>query len=113
MIARTVTVRLPTPHTKQDQFIESGAKRIVVRAGRRGGKTVGVGVRAVKKFLAGRRQLYAAPTAEQIGRFWVTICRALAEPIEAGVFRKNESEHTIELVGTEQRIKAKTAWNAD
>jgi hypothetical protein len=29
------------------------------------------------------------------------------------VFRKNESDHTIELVGTEQRIKAKTAWNAD
>lgn len=113
MIARAVTVRLPFPHTKQGQFIESTAKRIVVRAGRRGGKTVGVSVRAVKRFLAGRRQLYAAPTAEQIGRFWVTVCRALAEPIEAGVFRKNESDHTIELVGTEQRIKAKTAWNAD
>lgn len=113
MIARAVTVRLPTPHTKQAAFIGSTAKRIVVRAGRRGGKTVGVGVRAVRKFLAGRRQLYAAPTAEQIGRFWATVCRALYEPIEAGVFRKNESEHTIELVGTEQRIKAKTAWNAD
>lgn len=113
MIARSVTVRLPTPHPKQARFIDSTAKRIVVRAGRRGGKTVGVGVRAVKKFLAGRRQLYAAPTAEQIGRFWATVCRALHEPIEAGVFRKNESEHTIELVGTEQRIKAKTAWNAD
>lgn len=113
MIARAVTVRLPTPHPKQGQFIDCDAKRIVVRAGRRGGKTVGVGVRAVKRFLAGRRQLYAAPTAEQIGRFWVTVCRALHEPIEAGVFRKNESDHTIELVGTEQRIKAKTAWNAD
>jgi hypothetical protein len=29
------------------------------------------------------------------------------------VFKKNESDHTIELVGTEQRIKAKTCWNAD
>jgi hypothetical protein len=113
MIARAVTVRLPTPHPKQAQFVDCEAKRIVVRAGRRGGKTVGVGVRAVKRFLAGRRQLYAAPTAEQIGRFWATVCRALHEPIEAGVFRKNESDHTIELVGTEQRIKAKTAWNAD
>jgi hypothetical protein len=113
MIARAVTVRLPFPHPKQARFVDSTAKRIVVRAGRRGGKTVGVGVRAVKRFLAGRRQLYAAPTAEQISRFWVTVCRALQEPIEAGVFRKNESDHTIELVGTEQRIKAKTAWNAD
>lgn len=113
MIARAVTVHLPTPHLKQAQFVDSTAKRIVVRAGRRGGKTVGIGVRSVKRFLAGRRQLYAAPTAEQISRYWVTVCRALQEPIEAGVFRKNESDHTIELVGTEQRIKAKTAWNAD
>jgi Uncharacterized conserved protein len=113
MIAPAITVRLPFPHPKQARFIDSTAKRIVVRAGRRGGKTVGIGVRAVKRFLAGRRQLYAAPTAEQISRFWVTVCRALQEPIEAGLFRKNESDHTIELVGTEQRIKAKTAWNAD
>jgi phage terminase large subunit-like protein len=29
------------------------------------------------------------------------------------VFHKNETERYIELPGTEQRIKAKTAWNAD
>lgn len=108
-----VTVRLPTPHAKQAQFIDSTAKRIVVRAGRRGGKTVGVGIRAVKRFLAGRRVLYGSPTTEQIQRFWATVTRALDEPIRAGVFKKNESDHTIELVGTEQRIKAKTCWNAD
>jgi hypothetical protein len=113
MIARAVTVHLPTPHPKQSEFVRSNAKRIVVRAGRRGGKTVGIAIRAVERFLAGRRQLYAAPTAEQINRFWVTVTRALHEPIEAGVFRKNESDHTIERVGTEQRIRAKTAWNAD
>lgn len=113
MIARQVTVRLPAPHPKQAGFVHSTAKRIVVRAGRRGGKTVGIAIRAVERFLAGRRQLYAAPTAEQINRFWVTVTRALHEPIEAGVFRKNESDHTIERVGTEQRIRAKTAWNAD
>jgi len=112
-MSREVTVRLPNPHTKQARFIDSTAKRIVVRAGRRGGKTVGVSVRAVKRFLEGRRQLYAAPTQEQIQRFWVTVTRALHEPIEAGVFIKNETYHTIELPGTEQRIKAKTAWNAD
>lgn len=108
-----LTVRLPTPHPKQAQFIDSTAKRIVVRAGRRGGKTVGVGIRAVKRFLAGRRILYGSPTAEQIQRFWATVTRALDEPIRAGIFKKNESDHTIELVGTEQRIKAKTCWNAD
>lgn len=113
MIARAVTVRLPTPHPAQAPFVRSTAKRIVVRAGRRGGKTVGIAIRATERFLSGRRILYAAPTAEQINRFWVTVTRALHEPIQAGVFRKNESDHTIELVGTEQRIRAKTAWNAD
>ncbi len=29
------------------------------------------------------------------------------------MFRQDKSEHYIELPGTEQRIKAKTAWNAD
>lgn len=108
-----LTVRLPIPHPKQSDFIESGAKRIVVRAGRRGGKTVGMSIRAVEKFLAGKRVLYAAPTQEQIDRFWVSVCRALEEPIDAGIFHKNETRHIIELTGTEQRIRAKTAWNAD
>ena len=110
---REYLVILPRPHEKQASFVNSQAKRIVVRAGRRGGKTVGVAIRAVKGFLAGKRVLYAAPTQEQIQRFWVSITRALHEPIEAGIFVKNETYHTVELPGTEQRIRAKTAWNAD
>jgi hypothetical protein len=106
-------IHLPEPHAKQRAFIESPAKRKVIRAGRRGGKTVGVGIFAVEKFLAGRRVLYAVPTSEQVDRFWTTVTRALYEPIKACVFKKNETEHTIELSGTEQRIRAKTAWNAD
>jgi phage terminase large subunit-like protein len=107
------TVHLPLPHDKQRAFIDSKAKRKVIRAGRRGGKTVGISIYAVERFLAGRRLLYAAPTAEQVGRFWVTVTRALNEATDAGVFKKNETEHIIELPGTEQRIRAKTAWNAD
>jgi len=106
-------IHLPTPHGKQRAFISSPAKRKVIRAGRRGGKTVGVGIFAVEKFLSGKRILYAVPTSEQVDRFWTTITRALYEPIKAGVFKKNETEHIIELPGTEQRIRAKTAWNAD
>lgn len=106
-------IHLPEPHAKQRAFIDSLAKRKVIRAGRRGGKTVGVGIYAVEKFLAGKRILYAVPTSEQVDRFWTVVTRALYAPIKAGVFKKNETEHTIELVGTEQRIRAKTAWNAD
>lgn len=74
---------------------------------------MGMSICAVEKFLAGKRVLYAAPTAEQIDRFWTTVVRSLDEPIRGKVFTKNETEHVIELPGTEQRIRAKTAWNAD
>ncbi len=106
-------VHLPKPHDKQKLFIDSTAKRKIIRAGRRGGKTVGMSIYAVEKFLAGKRVLYGAPTADQVGRFWATVTNALIEPIKAGIFKKNETEHIIELVGTEQRIRAKTCWNAD
>ena len=113
MTTNEYVVHLPQPHDKQLAFIASDAKRKVIRAGRRGGKTVGMSICAVEKFLQGKRVLYAAPTSEQIDRFWTTICLALYDPIKRKLFIKNETEHTIELSGTEQRIRAKTAWNAD
>ena len=36
---REMTVRLHRPHPKQAAFVDSSAKRIVVRAGRRGGNS--------------------------------------------------------------------------
>lgn len=100
-------------HPHQKLMVESQCLRIIVRAGRRGGKTVGASIKAVRSFLAGMRVLYAAPTTEQHERFWKEVSAALDEPVMAGIYRKNESEHFIELPKTEQRIKAKTAWNAD
>ena len=37
----------------------------------------------------------------------------LLSPFLLGAFKKNETAHIIERAGTEQRIRAKTAWNAD
>lgn len=108
-----ISVILPTPHDEQARFIDSRAKRKVIRAGRRGGKTVGMAIMAVEAFLSGKRVLYAAPTQDQIDRFWAETCRALENPISSGVYYKNETKHIIDLRGTEQRIRAKTAWNAD
>jgi hypothetical protein len=108
-----IAVTLPEPHAKQREFIKSKAKRKMIKAGRRSGKTVGIGIYAVESFLAGHRVLYAAPTSEQIDRFWTTVTRALEEPIRKKVLRKNETEHIIEITGTERRIRAKTAWNAN
>jgi hypothetical protein len=108
-----LTVTLPKAHEYQRRFIQSPAKRKVIRAGRRSGKTVGVAILAVRAFLAGVRVLYATPTQDQVERFWFEIKKALTEPLDNGVFYKNETRHIIELPGTEQRIRAKTAWNAD
>ena len=108
-----LSVILPTPHAKQLAFIRSTAKRKIIRAGRRGGKTEGVAIGNIEKFLDGKRVLYAAPTSDQLGRWWTVVTTALAEPVKAGIFRKNETEHLIELPGTEQRIRGKTAWNSD
>ena len=110
-MSKRVEIVLPRPHAQQLRFINSTAKRKVIRAGRRGGKTVGMAIFAVQEFLKGRRILYAAPTAEQSGRFWTEVTRALRAPIEAGVYLQNATGRYIELPGTEQRIKAKTAWD--
>lgn len=104
---------VPKPHPKQAAFVQSTKKRIVCRVGRRGGKTFGFAIKAALAFQAGKRVLYAAPTAEQIERFWTTVCRIFEKLTQDGTLYKNETDHVIELKGTEQRIRAKTAWNAD
>ena len=109
----TTDVRIPTAHPKQRAFIDSPAKRKIIRAGRRGGKTVGVAILAVRRFLQGRRVLYAAPTAGQLNAFWFEIKKALEDPVAQKILYKHETEHYIELRGTKQRLTAKTAWNAD
>ncbi|HLA80426.1 MAG TPA: hypothetical protein VJP78_02180 [Thermoleophilia bacterium] len=98
---------------KQVAFKRSKAKRKVGRIGRRGGKTTLAADISVEKFLEGHRVLYAVPTADQLDRWWAEVENALAEPVEAGIFYRNETRHLIELKGTEQRIRGKTAWNAN
>ena len=112
---RTKEVRITTrlPHAEQERFRVSLAKRKIIRAGRRGGKTVGVSIPAVEKFIEGRRVLYTAPTSEQTDAFWYEIKRALMPLVETGIYKLNESERFIERIGTQNRIKAKTAWDAN
>jgi hypothetical protein len=113
MTTQEITVRLRRPHEQQQKFIDSKAKRIIIRAGRRGGKTVGAAIKAIMEFLEGKRILYAAPTSEQTDRFWFEVNRALGDAVAAGIYKRNETERYIERPGTLNRIKAKTAWNAN
>jgi hypothetical protein len=134
MITTEIEVRLPTPHTKQRAFLDSRAKRKVIVAGRRGGKTTGTHIDAVEKLLGGHRVLQAAPTSDQTDRFW-ELCKVSLEPlIDAGMVYKNETKRIIEFrshkfrvenprwirqgeteveVPEYPRIRTKTAWDAD
>ena len=112
-MSKELTISLPIPHEKQAAFIDNRAKRKVIKAGRRSGKTEGVVIYGVEEFLKGKRVLYAAPTQEQVNKFWHGVSQALRQPIQYRIFVKNESENYIEKPGTLNRIKAKTAWNAD
>ncbi len=112
MVMMELTVKLLKPHEKQLLFMRSPAKRKVVCAGRRVGKTTGMAIFAVEKMLQGRRVLEAAPTSDQTSAFWKACTRALAEPIAAGVIYKNETDRVLEMKGG-GRIRTKTAWDAD
>lgn len=130
----SLKIRLPKSHAKQVLFKRSPAKRKVICAGRRGGKTTGIAALAVEAMLAGWRVLEAAPTADQTNAFWAACKTALAEPIAAGVVRKNETERILELpsvplvkgyrtspvlekqygvIARAPRIRTKTAHDAD
>lgn len=108
-----VQVRHIEPHEKQTRFLDSRAKFKVIRAGRRGGKTVGIAELAVRAFEAGRRILYATPTQEQVDTFWYQVKWSLEAAIDDGYLYKNETLHLVEVPGTKNRIRAKTAWDAD
>jgi hypothetical protein len=105
-------IRLVEPHDKQRAFRDSPAKRKVIVAGRRGGKTTGVGLIAVEAALEGRRILEAAPTQDQTEAFWEAVKGALGDAIAQGHIYKNESRRLIELPNG-GRIRCKTAWDAD
>jgi len=58
--------------------------------------------------------LEAAPTADQTDAFWNECKRALAELIDYGAVKKNETHRSLDLqhpLGG--RIRCKTAWDAD
>ncbi len=109
-----VKVQLPQPHGKQAAVLQSTAKRKVVLAGRRGGKTVMSAIMAVQYFLRGKRVLYAAPTQDQTDAFWNGVTHYLGELTRAGVVSKNETKRILEFsVAGRGRIRAETCWDPD
>lgn len=110
-----VEINLPSPHENQRLILSSDAKRKVICAGRRAGKTELVAsLKAVPHFLAGGRVLYGAPVISQTEMFWETINRRLYPLIKAGFIYRNKTEKYLEwMTGRDGRIRAKTAYDAD
>jgi hypothetical protein len=98
-------------HPKQMEVINSSAKRKVIVAGRRGGKTRTVADIAIRYFMSGRRVLEAAPKFDQTTVFWRYVKNALREPLASKVMKKNESTRTIEFNGA--WLRSMTAHDAD
>lgn len=108
-----VNVRLRQPHDRQQSVLSCPAKRIILKCGRRAGKTSLAAIAAIQRFIQGHRVLYCVPQESQAEFFWREICSALAPAVQEGMFKKNESDRFIELAGTNQRISCKTTWDPD
>jgi len=105
-------ITLPRPHDKQREFIYSTAKRKIIVAGRRGGKTTGASMLAAMRAMDGRRVLEAAPVSDQTNAFWEAVKGYFADPIAAKVVKKNETDRLLEFPNG-GRIRCKTAHDAD
>ena len=107
-----IALTLPRPHAKQWAIKHHPAKRQVICAGRRAGKTTLAAMVSCEKALEGRRVLLAAPTQEQTDAFWEKCKEWLAPLVQSDYVYKNEQRRVLDFPGG-GRIRAKTAWDAD
>ena len=113
METTVLKIRLPKPHPMQAAIRASSAKRNVICAGRRAGKTTLAAMVGVERALAGRRVLFASPTQEQADAFWDKCKDWLGDALTYGVIQKNENRRLLSGFPQGGRIRAKTAWDAD
>lgn len=104
-------LNMPVPHAKQRDLANSTAKRRVVCAGRRGGKTQGEGMIGIDFFLSGKVVLFVSTSQDQTDLFW-SFCKKILEPLlDLPDFYKNETKRVMEFMGG--RIRCKTGSNPD
>ena len=112
-----VPIKMPTLHEKQEAFVYSEKKRIMIKAARRSGKTSGVGVRACERFLSGKRVKYVAPQGGQASRFATVVEKILRPGIEAGVLKSKGGGKNIRFApgyGNDNAlISASSGYNPD
>jgi hypothetical protein len=112
MLKSDFTVALPVRHASQRMIADSTAKRKVINAGRRGGKTtLAADISVADYFLDGRKVMYAAPVAKQTDAYWKKCKHYLADGIRSGFIHKDETRRILTL--GDGVISCQTAHNAD
>lgn len=111
-MTRTLVLSVPAPHEKQALIDACDKKRVLVNAGRRGGKTVWASRKAIKEANAGRQVLYIAPVSAQTDAFWMNCKDWLADALLVGLVKKNETKRTMEF-WSGGRIEARTGNKPD
>lgn len=95
---------LPTPYGLQQDIINHPAKRKVVCAGRRAGKTVLAAYMAVSALLKAQRVLLSSTSQDQADVFWEYITDWLAPLINNGLY-KNEVKRIVKYAGGQIHVK--------
>ena len=105
-------VNLPIRHSRQAEIANSCAKRKVVNAGRRGGKTtLAADISVSDYFLDGRTVMYAAPVGKQTDAYWNKCKHYLADGIRRDFIHKDETRRILKLGSAEiscQRLTTPT-----
>lgn len=104
-----LTLSLPELYPLQREIIDHPAKRKVVNAGRRAGKTQMGAVAAIESMLNGHKVLLSSTSQDQADIFWSRI-KAWAAPLIPFAY-KNETKRILEFNGG--RIRVKTGSDAD
>lgn len=90
-----IELRFPRPYALQREIMVHPAKRKVICAGRRGGKTVMAALLACENLLAGRQVLLSSTSQDQADVFWRYTTRWLAPLVQSKMAKKNEVKRTI------------------
>lgn len=107
----TVELTLPRLYPLQREIMDSPAKRKVICAGRRGGKTTLAAYMATDALLAGQRVLLSSTSQDQADVFWRYLVDWLAPVLTTGHLYKNEVKRILRL--GKGQVQVKTGRNPD
>lgn len=107
----TVELTLPRLYPLQREIMDSPAKRKVVCAGRRGGKTILAAYMAIDALLHGKRVLLSSTSQDQADVFWEYIVDWLAPLLTTPHLYKNEVKRIVKL--GQGQIQVKTGRHPD